>query len=288
MTPGHGHLPLAVLRPLRRGLHLRQRRPDADARVDERRAGGGMSAAGERRWRRRPDRASPRPADRADLGAGHRDPGPDRDLRHRAGHPAGARQPAVVRPAPGERHPQCAGDADRAARVGLFRLRAPRSSASAGKRLSTARHIEGNPRIQLTWLAATTMIVLGLAVYGTIGPAQQHRGRRGWGRRSEPIVQARRCEECAGGPGDRPAVVVDVPLPGLRRGRDRPAGAAGRPGDRVPRDLARRRPQLLGGRARGEGRRDPRQRQRRLRQTRAGAARSRSAARSCAVSGTAR
>ncbi len=93
-------------------------------------------------------------------------------------------------------------------------------------------------------------------------------GRRRVGRRpgTEPGLQALGRRDA--GAGDRPAVGVHLPLPDLRRDRDRPPGAAGRPAGRAPRHLARRDPLLLGAEAGGQGRRQPRRRQRRLREAR--------------------
>ena len=65
-------------------------------------------------------------------------------------------------------------------------------------------------------------------------------------------------------PGDRPAMEVDLPLPDLRRIRDQPARHPRRHHHRLPRDVARRHPLLLGLPARGQGRRQPRPGQRGL------------------------
>ena len=65
--------------------------------------------------------------------------------------------------------------------------------------------------------------------------------------------------------GHRPAVEIHLPLPDLRRIRDRPTGRPRPHEHRVQRHVARRDPQLLGLPARGEGRRQPRLQQRRLR-----------------------
>ena len=124
--------------------------------------------------------------------------------------------------------------------------------------------IYGNIKVQATWIVGTTMIVLWLFVFGTVElvvPA-----RRGCRRGSVADLDAGRDaddvwtpgdERDPAGPGDRPAVDLDVPVPAVRRDGKQRADAAGEyPGD-VPRDLAGRDPQLLGLPARREGRRQP-------------------------------
>ena len=94
------------------------------------------------------------------------------------------------------------------------------------------------------------------------------RGARRRGRRRGPVahLEAGRnavvdldaeLQHDAPGPGDRPAVDLDLPVPPVRRDGILRAHAAGEhPGD-VPRDVAGRDPQLLGLPARREGRREP-------------------------------
>ena len=137
-----------------------------------------------------------------------------------------------------------------------------------------AAPIHGNTGIQATWIIGTAAIVLALAVYGTVeldrpggrgrrrGPAADleaglHHHRLGH------LVDARHQQHPAG-PGDRPAVGVDLPVPAVRRVRDHPADAAGGRAGAVQRHLAGRDPQLLGLPARREGRRQPGREQRRL------------------------
>src|SRR5581483_9953742 len=81
----------------------------------------------------------------------------------------------------------------------------------------------------------------------------------------EPDRRAGRRAEEARGAGDRAAVAVHLPLPVARRAGERAARAARPHRRRAPRHLARRRPLVLGLRARREGGREPRRRQRRLR-----------------------
>ena len=196
-------------------------------------------------------------------------------------------QPAGARPARRQRRADRARDAGAADDLGLLRLRGPQSSASAARRSSTARRSPATPRIQATWLVVTGVMVLGLAVVRHDRPARQL-GRRRRRRGAEPAREASRRGERAPGPGDRAAVDVDVPLPGLRRRRDDRARAA-----RSDREVEFHVTSLdvahsfwayeLGG----QGRRDPGHRQRRVRQADCKPAASRSAAPSSAACGTA-
>ena len=88
--------------------------------------------------------------------------------------------------------------------------------------------LTADPRIQITWLVVTSIMVLGLAAYGTIGLLQRLARRR---RRpgAEPAVHAACRIGPATGPGDRPAVAVDVPVSRLRRSGDGDAGDPGQP-----------------------------------------------------------
>jgi cytochrome c oxidase subunit 2 len=59
----------------------------------------------------------------------------------------------------------------------------------SGETIVDGPHIEGNPRIQITWLAATTTIVLGLAVYGTIGLLGSTAAGAGGGEGPSPLAK---------------------------------------------------------------------------------------------------
>jgi hypothetical protein len=91
------------------------------------------------------------------------------------------------------------------------------------------------------------------------GPGPARSGRR-------PGTRARRrTQQDLPGPGHRPAVALDVPLPAVLRGRDHPARDPGGRRGAVQHHLARRHPLVLGVRARRQGRRRPRRQQHRLR-----------------------
>ena len=110
-------------------------------------------------------------------------------------------------------------------------------------------------------------------------------GRRGRGPGPGTELAAQHDQHPAGA-GHRPAVGLHLPVPPVRRHGDHPAPAAQGAAGPVQRDLAGRHPQLLGLPARGEGGRQPRREQRRVRQAAAATGASRSAATSCAGSGT--
>ena len=104
--------------------------------------------------------------------------------------------------------------------------------------------ITGNARIQATWLIVTSALVLGLAVFGTDRPAQHGRRRRRRGPRPRsPSPPTRRSALQVQVIGQQ--WLVDLPLSrATAASRPRSAGAPGRPRDRVPRHLARRRPRF--------------------------------------------
>ena len=116
----------------------------------------------------------------------------------------------------------------------------------AARRSSTGRRSPATPRIQID---------LAGRHRGDGARARRLRHRRpasaaggaGGGQGPNPLAKPAGAAQRAADPGDRPAVAVDVPLPGLRRRRDdrRSSCRSNRDG-RVPRHLARRRPQLLG------------------------------------------
>ena len=90
--------------------------------------------------------------------------------------------------------------------------------------------IYGNTKVAATWIIGSTVIVLWLAVFGTIelvGPAGRGR-RRGTVADLDAGGQAgldldTGHQHHAPGPGDRPAVGLDVPLPAVRRDGDPPS-----------------------------------------------------------------
>ena len=95
--------------------------------------------------------------------------------------------------------------------------------------------------------------------------AAGRRVRRRSGSEPDRHPGSRQGRPAAAGAGHRSAVAVHLPLPRLRRRRDSRARAAGKQADRVPRDLARRDPLILGVRPRRQGRRQPGRGQRRVR-----------------------
>ena len=208
------HLPLAVLRPVRRRLHRRQRRPDADHRLHDRQHGGKSLMA-------TPEApAASAPAERrhglwifviwlplaviADMliwfvWQPHLPPG---TMTTSAQHQQFDIAVMAVVGAP----------------VLLFVW------TYAAYALFSWRHregdeedgppIHGNARIQATWIGATAVIVLGLFVFGTVElivPAGAGAGR---GPRAD--LDAQHLAH-ARGAGDRPAVGLHLPLPAVRR-----------------------------------------------------------------------
>ena len=211
----------------------------------------------------------------------------------RAGHRAAARPAHAARARIGRglaaddgEHPDRLDHAaDRARAVGLLRAR-PRDlpPARRGDR-RTGRRSAATPASRPPGSPRPTLIVLFLAAFGTFSLLDSAKGASGGGQGADPLVTPQR--QGAPGAGHRPAVGVDVPLSRLRRVRDDAPRASGRTPRRVPRDLARRDPLVLGVRARRQGRRRSRRRQRRVRRPRTSSRRSRSAAPRCAACGTA-
>jgi heme/copper-type cytochrome/quinol oxidase subunit 2 len=87
--------------------------------------------------------------------------------------------------------------------------------------------ITGNRRIEATWLIATSALVIGLAVFGTADLLTT--GGAGGGEGPNPAAKPADWRKRPPGPGDRPAVAVDLPLPELRRRRDHDTRAPGQP-----------------------------------------------------------
>jgi cytochrome c oxidase subunit 2 len=58
-----------------------------------------------------------------------------------------------------------------------------------GEEIVDGPHIQGDPRIQISWLAVTTTIVLGLAVYGTIGLLSSDAAGAGGGEGPSPLAK---------------------------------------------------------------------------------------------------
>ncbi len=56
-----------------------------------------------------------------------------------------------------------------------------------GEVVADGPHIVGNPRIQVIWLVATTVMVMGLAVYGTIGLLSSDAAGAGGGEGPSPL-----------------------------------------------------------------------------------------------------
>ena len=192
---------------------------------------------------------------------------------HRRGVRAGQRQHRPVR----DRH------ADRGDDRRLLRLQRCSSSAAVTTGPQEGVAIHGDSRVHLSWLAVT---IDHRPLPGDLrhGRAVRRRlGRRpGPGPRLQAVGQTQLPVQVIA-----PAVGVHLPLPDLRRDRDRPSRAAGRAEGRTTRHLARRDPLVLGAEARGQGRRQPRRRQRRLRRARGERQLRTSAAASSAASGTA-
>ena len=76
--------------------------------------------------------------------------------------------------------------------------------------------VRGDARVQTTWIIVTSLLVLGLAVFGTVRLEAGDGAGSGCG--PEPADGAEGPE--AARAGDRPAVAVHLPLPDLRRRRD--------------------------------------------------------------------
>ena len=167
----------------------------------------------------------------------------------------------------------------------LLRLRPhPVPRARAARRSSTARRSANDAQIQLLWIVITTAMVLFLAGFGTY---ELLKDGAGGGQGPNPIAFPA---------GHQSAFQVQVigqqwqftyRYPSLGGFESNQLVLPANTHRRAPRHLARRRPLLLGGRARREGRREPRRRQRRVRARRRARRRSTSAAPSSAGSGTA-
>ena len=110
----------------------------------------------------------------------------------------------------------------------------------------------GNARVQATWVAGTTLIVLFLATFGTFSLLDSAKGASGGGQGSDPLVTPRGKALQVQVIGQQWAWTFRYP--GQRRLRDDAPDAAGRPARRVPRYLARRHALVLGLRARRQGR----------------------------------
>jgi cytochrome c oxidase subunit 2 len=57
----------------------------------------------------------------------------------------------------------------------------------AGETIVDGPPLEGNSRVQVTWLAVTTLVVLGLAVYGTVGLLSSSAAGAGGGEGPSPL-----------------------------------------------------------------------------------------------------
>ena len=146
--------------------------------------------------------------------------------------------------------------------------------------------VRGNASVQLWWLVTTTVLVLVLAGYGTIRLLADGSGG---GQGPNPIAVP------ASAKADPPLQVQVIAQQWAFTYRF--PGYGGVETDhlylpvehhrRAPRDLSRRDPLVLGLRARGQGRRQPRGRQRGLRRRPRGRLPSTSTAPSCAACGTA-
>ena len=229
--PGLRDLPLAVLRPLRSGDAVRQRRPDADPGLHGRPDRGGVvsrpaaccsasASSGSCWWPIGTVIIAllPFPPARLHVGQEHPDtiaadhlagladlhPGDRRAGRHASCSGADPEPPGVDRPDP--------------------RQSAPRRA----------------------WIGVVRLIVLSPGDLRHRHPVQ--RGRRGGARPRWPrhhratATPAAARRPTARGAGDRPAVAVHLPLPGVRRLRDRAPGAPGNQKIDFPRHLAGRDP----------------------------------------------
>ena len=110
--------------------------------------------------------------------------------------------------------------------------------------------IRGDSRIQLIWIVLTTVTVLCLAGFGTYELVQNGAGG---GQGPDASVSASGVQAGARHPGDRSAVGVHVPVPDVRRRRGAAPRATGSHAHSAARDVARRDPFVLGVPARRQG-----------------------------------
>ena len=101
--------------------------------------------------------------------------------------------------------------------------------------------VRGNPRLQTVWIVVTSVLVLSLAVYGTVRLEEDGAGSGGG---PSPVVVPH-------GPKLPVQVIAQqweftYRFPDLRRRRGPAPGAAGQPDGRTARHLAGRHPLLLG------------------------------------------
>ncbi len=158
-----------------------------------------------------------------------------------------------------------------------------RLPGAEGEELRDGAPIRGHMPSQIAWLATTTAAVLFLAIFGTAELLADNGSGGGSG--PNPVAKPSGAVLPVQVIAQQWEFTYRYPTyGGVETARAR---AAGRSGDRVPRDLARRGPLVLGVRARSEGRREPGRRQHRLREDDEARRRSRFAAPSSAASGTA-
>ena len=124
--------------------------------------------------------------------------------------PAAGRHVQSSAAEPAVRHQGDGGDGrpGHAVRAHLLRVRLLTWRTSATGTRRTARPSRGTPGSSSPGSPITTVIVLALFVFGTVELVVA--GRRGRRRGTLADLEARR--EAAGGPGDRPAVAVHLPL----------------------------------------------------------------------------
>ena len=268
MSPGPGSYPWQCFVPCALGFLYGNGGPDADGRLHGRLHEGGRlmpgrpvhgeaPRAGSRRRARPVDGTQSRMAHLRDLGGAVRHSRSALLLPRRAPHPSRDDEQHGRRGAVRLQHPFHLRPAGDARGVDLHGLRHRQLAGLAGGP-GAGRRPEGasNLPIQITWIVVTTVLVLFLFGFGTYELVQPGGRRRRAGTDADLDADvARRPAD----PGHRPAVEVDLPLPDLRRVRDDRPRRPGQHRDRLPRDLARRDPRLLGLPARREGRRQPRQ-----------------------------
>ena len=139
----------------------------------------------------------------------------------------------------------------------IVNFRAPKG----GEAILEGPAVSGNSRVQSSWIVITTILVLSLAVYGTVRLTEDGAGS-GQGRLAG---MARRRQEAAGA-GHRPGVGLHLPLPHVWGSGDESSRASRGPDGRTPCHLARCDPLVLGVPVGGQGRRESQRGQRRVRQ----------------------